>query len=225
MRGLINVVLSATLFISVSAHAAAQTNGAIVRGRVLNPSGVPISRSLVVLSDWEGRERTAITGFTGGYRFDNLPNGEYKVAAAADGFARASGEIIVTSGRILDQDLTLAAAAADPRPDGASAISPEDAQLLREQIANQNRQIARLAEMVRDLQSMLDINPATSARAGAGDAVALAPGQAAAPQPQKDKPRSPIDTLIEPKLAGGQFSGAEGLLKTDRVKIGGYADF
>ncbi|KAF0187596.1 MAG: hypothetical protein FD167_6262, partial [bacterium] len=34
-----------------------------------------------------------------------------------------------------------------------------------------------------------------------------------------------IDKLIKPKLEGGQFSGAEGLVKTDRVKIGGYFGF
>ncbi len=45
-------------------------------------------------------------------------------------------------------------------------------------------------------------------------------------QPQQSpKPPSTIDQLIPPKSQGGQFSGSEGLLKTDRVKVGGYVDF
>ena len=41
----------------------------------------------------------------------------------------------------------------------------------------------------------------------------------------KTQPQSTIDKLIKPKSEGGQFSGSEGLLKTDRVKVGGYMDF
>src|SRR5262249_22208157 len=44
-------------------------------------------------------------------------------------------------------------------------------------------------------------------------------------QRQQEAQPSTIDELIKPKSQDGQFSGAEGLLKTDRLKIGGYADF
>src|SRR5262249_15001787 len=40
-------------------------------------------------------------------------------------------------------------------------------------------------------------------------------------QKQSTQKQSTIDTLIKPKAAGGQFAGSEGLLKTDRVKVGG----
>jgi hypothetical protein len=39
------------------------------------------------------------------------------------------------------------------------------------------------------------------------------------------KQNQTVDELIAPKNKGGQFSGAEGLYKADRVKIGGYVDF
>jgi len=47
------------------------------------------------------------------------------------------------------------------------------------------------------------------------------------PSAQQQPPKQPstIDQLIAPKSRDGQFSGAEGLLKTDRIKVGGYADF
>jgi hypothetical protein len=54
-----------------------------------------------------------------------------------------------------------------------------------------------------------------------------APGAAPRPLAQEPAPKQPakIDQLIAPKSEGGQFSGAEGLFKTDRLKIGGYVDF
>lgn len=42
--------------------------------------------------------------------------------------------------------------------------------------------------------------------------------------PQSEDPNS-IDKLIKPKSEGGQFSGSQGLFKTDRVKVGGYLGF
>ena len=51
------------------------------------------------------------------------------------------------------------------------------------------------------------------------------PAPQASPTPAPSPSPSTIDTLIHPKLAGGQFSGAEGLYRGDRVKIGGYMDF
>ncbi|HMG35990.1 MAG TPA: hypothetical protein VKM94_18790 [Blastocatellia bacterium] len=42
---------------------------------------------------------------------------------------------------------------------------------------------------------------------------------------QTGQRQSTIDALIKPKSAGGQFAGSEGLLRTDRLKIGGYVDF
>jgi hypothetical protein len=52
----------------------------------------------------------------------------------------------------------------------------------------------------------------------------LVAANAAAQEGQQGQ-QSTIDKLIKPKSQDGQFSGAEGLLKTDRIKIGGYADF
>jgi len=58
----------------------------------------------------------------------------------------------------------------------------------------------------------------------ADTAASVSPASAVARQEQQPKP-SEIDQLIRPKSQDGQFSGAEGLLKSDRIKVGGYADF
>ncbi len=59
------------------------------------------------------------------------------------------------------------------------------------------------------------------------DAANAASEAVAAVKPAQDRTqeKSTIDKLIKPKSEEGQFSGAEGLLKTDRIKVGGYADF
>src|SRR5262245_10830895 len=64
-----------------------------------------------------------------------------------------------------------------------------------------------------------------SATVSAVHASVAAPVSAQEPDTQKPKEQSTIDKLIKPKYEDGQFSGAEGLLKTDRVKVGGYMDF
>src|SRR5262249_12238266 len=58
----------------------------------------------------------------------------------------------------------------------------------------------------------------------AGIATSASPAPVITRQEQQPK-TSTIDQLIKPKSQDGQFSGSEGLLKTDRVKIGGYVDF
>ncbi len=231
-------VLHALIAISFSLTVAAQTSGALIRGRVLNASGAPIGASKVVLSDTTGRQRTLIAGAAGDYRFDNVSGGKYRIDAAADGVSASIGNLVVSPGENVYQDLKLAAASAEPREDiSRSEFSAAEFDHLRQQLAEQSKQIERLAALVGELQSRLEANPAsgrtvisepTDSPAATPNSSTRSPagsGQTGAQNPNKDKRQSTIDALIQPKLAGGQFAGAEGLLKTDRVKLGGYADF
>src|SRR6266508_2364101 len=73
-----------------------------------------------------------------------------------------------------------------------------------------------------DAAAHVAVQPSVSPNAGI--AISASPAPVITRQEQQPKP-STIDQLIKPKSQDGQFSGSEGLLKTDRVKIGGYADF
>jgi len=109
--------------------------------------------------------------------------------------------------------------------------SAEEVRQLKQQLSESNQRIEKLAVLIQELQAKI-VAPsapqsATSASAPAaseamavqGNSPKMASSGLAQPKP------STIDNLIAPKLAGGQFSGSEGLLKTDRLKIGGYMDF
>lgn len=52
-----------------SAHAS-------ISGRVLDPRGRPVPRARVIVTDSSGFTRTALTNFSGFYRFNDLPTGE-----------------------------------------------------------------------------------------------------------------------------------------------------
>jgi hypothetical protein len=116
-------------------------------------------------------------------------------------------------------------------PEGPSAepASAEEVRRLRQQLAESNQRIEKLASLIQELQAKITAAPTSqSATQTVGANEALPPQteaqKASASSPSQPKP-STIDTLIAPKLAGGQFSGSEGLLKTDRLKVGGYMDF
>lgn len=105
------------------------------------------------------------------------------------------------------------------------AATAEEVQQLRTQLDEANRKIQALTEAVEKLQSLM---PTQAVAASARPVAATAPTVASQDEPpalpaSQDEPL--IDRLIAPKSQGGQFSGSEGLLKNDRVKIGGYVDF
>ena len=127
----------------------------------------------------------------------------------------------------------LAASGNDPKPP-APAATAEEVQALRTQLDAATRQIEALTSIVEKLQQKLDTAPQPAAAPLAPAVPVVASVQDA--QKPGDKPdltspamnqdqKSTIDTLIAPKSDGGQFSGTGGLISTDRVKIGGYADF
>lgn len=90
----------------------------------------------------------------------------------------------------------------------------------QDQIESLRTEVDAMRQMLQQFAAAAPARP--SATAGASESTV-------AQAPLKEKPalkqESKIDQLIKPKYEGGQFSGAEGLYKTDRLKIGGYLDF
>lgn len=107
-------------------------------------------------------------------------------------------------------------------PAAAPAATAAEVSELRRQLDEANRRLERLSEIVVKLQSQIEANDAAPAAATPALAPVAVIQDAPASDPQSD---ATIDKLIKPKSEGGQFAGADGLIKTDRVKIGGYADF
>ncbi len=62
---------------------APSAGGATISGRVLNPSGRPLSRATVTLADANGLVRTSITNSFGYFVFDEIPVGESYVATVS----------------------------------------------------------------------------------------------------------------------------------------------
>ena len=135
------------------------------------------------------------------------------------------------------------------RPEAASAEIEE----MRSQLQQAQQRIEEMQQQMDEMRSMLKQLVAAGGAAPekrADVAIAAAPGHpvginhppqtnaarptatttaattpAQDPRRQTSKEESTIDKLIKPKYEDGQFSGAQGLLKTDRVKVGGYMDF
>ncbi|PYP87789.1 MAG: hypothetical protein DMF61_09080 [Blastocatellia bacterium AA13] len=245
MRGLRTICLPSILLIIIVAAASAQTRSGMISGRVLNEAGTPIRGCSVTLFDSHGSRRLAITDASGSYRFEEIGAGRYEIFAESQAGKAAREARISPAVDIRDYNLVLSSKPEAIRAGDASAtedrarpaISIEEAQSLKTQIVDQNRQIEKLAAMVQELKSRLDANETThpavveSKIDDAGGATGKTDQDQAqyerqpGPRQDKDKPKSVVDQLIRPKLAGGQFAGSEGLLKSDRVKLGGYADF
>ena len=83
MRKTIFAMLMLCLFTTLTF--AQSTNGRLI-GTVSGPDGLIPGASVTVTDDQTGRELTAQTGDDGGFRFDQLPFGNYTVKVTANGF-------------------------------------------------------------------------------------------------------------------------------------------
>lgn len=136
------------------------------------------------------------------------------------------------------QDRVAGARATPPAAARLAADSPEptpaknpsrDLEQLRSQLNDAQAELRELRIQVDAMRAILKKSVAAEVGAPASLPVVTPPElQAETPQTGKRQTgdeSSMIDHLILPKNKGGQFSGAQGLFKNDRVKIGGYADF
>ena len=121
------------------------------------------------------------------------------------------------------------AAAKEKPPDAAPLPPPTDLDQVRQQLQQALAQIEELRaqmEVMRNLitQKKVEAPNNNTVTASLGLAPEVAPDQSR-PVAQSSGAQSAVDELIPAKNKGGQFSGAQGLIRSDRLKIGGYVDF
>ncbi|HEX5726095.1 MAG TPA: carboxypeptidase-like regulatory domain-containing protein [Longimicrobiaceae bacterium] len=88
--------------------AAAQETAGVVEGRAVGADGTPLSYALVVLvpQDPEGRRRPRLTQPDGGFRFENVRPGEYRLRLERIGFRTESSPVLrVEAGRAVVHEL------------------------------------------------------------------------------------------------------------------------
>ena len=95
-RSLASLIPLLALLIPAAVFAQGPAALQTVRGRVLDPSGAPIARARITAAP-RGRSlaRTVLTTERGEFRFD-LPEGEYTLTVAADGFLERRHDLTVT---------------------------------------------------------------------------------------------------------------------------------
>lgn len=210
-----------------------RTARASISGRVRSSQGTPIAgASIVVREKNTGAERNLTTDESGAFQFQELPIGQCEVTISAPGFEPIVQPIDLASGVQYKFDFALGPHRSGTADESTTPLpTAEEIRQLKQQVESANQQIARLTAMVEALQARM---PATPSASGEQVASVLTPASVqdsltpstGLPQTQPLQPsQSPVDKMIKSKMEGGQFSGAEGLLKNDRVKIGGYVDF
>src|SRR3974390_2975245 len=82
-------LFSASLCLAVSSYA--QFESSEVLGTLLDPSGSPVTKAQVTLTnEGTGIEAKTVSNDAGEYDFTNVRVGKYRVTASATGFAQAS---------------------------------------------------------------------------------------------------------------------------------------
>lgn len=86
--GTLRFVLALFVLLQVSSFVLAQSaETATLRGTVSGPSGAPVANATVTASNVEtGQTRSATTGATGDFKFEDLAPGEYRLKFEATGF-------------------------------------------------------------------------------------------------------------------------------------------
>lgn len=241
--------LGALILVSVSFAASLVS----FSGRTIDQTGSPISgANILIQSQTISSEQNVVSNEQGIFSLKNLPEGNYKLIVTATGFMPVIQNISLP---LQNQELALTLTALNdkklPSTNNASnSASAAEVEQLRQQLAqttqqlNQtNQQVEKLVSLVQELEAKLkpangdiasvssSFPSSTSASSANTSASTTKPGGIFGSLKRSGKDQSDsqdqatIDKLIKPKLEGGQFSGADGLVKTDRVKIGGYFGF
>lgn len=97
------------IFVVVSSTAAAQSiNSGTVTGAVTDQSGAVVSNARVQLRNAvTGYEQSVTTGTTGEFRFNNIPQNNYRLSATVTGFAIAHQDVDVRSSLPITANLSL----------------------------------------------------------------------------------------------------------------------
>lgn len=227
---LIGTILA--IFISATLVLADNNSNSLsaITGRVVDKQGQPVSGATITVKNPQtGLSQNLTTNAQGLFHFENLVSGDYQLSVTATGFTLNAQSISLINGSA--SNLELVASPGNDTPN----LSDEVAQL-RHKLAENDDQVAKLTAMVQDLQAKLNSSQPKSIASVSGETTPTTnplpsvrspynPSVQPQDNSQTPKQQSTIDTLIAPKSAGGQFSGSSGLIKTDRLKIGGYVDF
>ncbi len=106
------VFLGLLLFLCLVTGNAQSINSGTVTGTVTDPSGAVVKGARVGLRNpVTGYEQSAVTDISGSFRFNNIPQNNYRLTASAAGFGVASQEIDVRSSLPLTANISLKVAA------------------------------------------------------------------------------------------------------------------
>jgi hypothetical protein len=112
MGGIGSLLTVALLVLASSVELAAQTTTGMIRGRITNEAGAPVSAALVVLTHTEsGIQRSALSLETGTYAIAGIQPGSYEMRVQMIGYAAQPQTIRVLIGQTLTMDVRLRAQA------------------------------------------------------------------------------------------------------------------
>jgi hypothetical protein len=103
-----SLILSLSLLLGCSAELAAQTTTGMIRGRVLNEVGAPVSAAEVVLTNTEtGVQRSTLTLETGAYALVGVQPATYELQVRMIGYAAQPRSVRILIGQTLTIDLQM----------------------------------------------------------------------------------------------------------------------
>jgi hypothetical protein len=103
-----SLILSLSLLLVCSAGLAAQTTTGMIRGRVLNEMGAPVSAAQVLITNTEtGVQRSTLSLETGAYALVGVQPGTYELSVQMIGYAAQPQPVRVLIGQTLSIDLQL----------------------------------------------------------------------------------------------------------------------
>ena len=138
----------------------AQVTTGSLSGFVIDPSGKPIPRAAVAVSDAQrGVSRHTVTDDTGLYRVADLAPSTYEVSASAPGFETARAEAILLVDARLRLDLRLSIAGITHRVDVKARVEPVQAESSELGTVIDQRQIRSLPLNRRDFLQLSLLTP------------------------------------------------------------------
>ena len=138
----------------------AQTDSGRVRGTVTDPQGAVLSAVNVTLTNTDtNSSKTATTNAQGGFDFDNVPRGHYKVAVEQKGFKPASAEFVLEISQVRQVNVQLELGAASEVVDVSTAVPLIDVETSSTGEVIQGRQVTELPLNGRNFTQLALLTP------------------------------------------------------------------